>query len=651
LKNKFNIKILYVEDEESIREEITYFLSRLTDDLYIAINGQEGLDLYKTNNPDLVITDISMPVLDGIEMSKAIKAFDSNSKIIMLTAFNDSDYLLKAINIGIDGYLVKPINLSLLLEKIKSIYYVIGLEKENKRVNSLFEQYKKAVDLNAIVSKTDSQGNITYINEEFENISGYEKDELIGQSHSIIKHEDMPETVFKDLWKTIKGEKKPWFGKIKNKRKDGSSYYVDTVINPIFNANGDIIEYIAIRNDITSIMNPKNQLMDDLNSMDNPTLILAKISNYSIFKEFYTEEVRNKFDKYISKVLLDYFPPDFITNKVYILGNGLFGFINKDKFNKDHKELYLTKVLKELKDNDIIFEGNKYEIDILFSFSDDKKSIYDDASIGISKLQKSKDHIMYSTGLYNESQIAASKKLQTLALIKDALKKEDKVVSYYQPIIDNKTKSIVKYESLIRIIMEDEKVLLPYEFIDIAKKTGYYHELTKKVIENAHSILSKSDDIEVSINISYSDIDDIKVRDALFNLVSEHANKGRVTFELLEDENIKNIDEIKAFIQLVKIVGDVKISIDDFGSGYSNYGRLSIFQPDFIKIDGSLIKNIVVDRYSQSVVKSIVLFAKENSIKTIAEFVSDEDIHKKIKELGIDYSQGYLFGKPEPLDL
>lgn len=96
-------------------------------------------------------------------------------------------------------------------------------------------------------------------------------------------------------------------------------------------------------------------------------------------------------------------------------------------------------------------------------------------------------------------------------------------------------------------------------------------------------------------------------------------------------------------------MGNVKIAIDDFGSGYSNFERLLEYTPDILKIDGSLIKNIETDEFSRSLVETIVTFAKKQNIETIAEFVENENIYNILNEIGVDYSQGYFFGKPEKL--
>ena len=144
--------------------------------------------------------------------------------------------------------------------------YQIVIENKNKAL--LLKQYKEIVDRSAIVSKTDVFGIITYANSKFCEISGYCEEELIGKAHNIIRHPDMQSEDFKDLWKTIQSAK-PWFGKVKNRKKNGDAYYVNTVINPIINNSGDIIEYIAIRHDITELEQYKDLLKDELSSKNN----------------------------------------------------------------------------------------------------------------------------------------------------------------------------------------------------------------------------------------------------------------------------------------------------------------------------------------------------------------------------------------------
>ncbi|MDX9744743.1 MAG: PAS domain S-box protein, partial [Arcobacteraceae bacterium] len=118
----------------------------------------------------------------------------------------------------------------------------------------ILQQYKNLIDNNIIVSKADVRGNIIFVNDKFCEISGYERDELLGKPHSIVRHEDMEASLFEDMWDTIKNKKKTWTGQVKNKRKDGRAYYVDAIISPILNQDGEIIEYIALRYDVSDMI-------------------------------------------------------------------------------------------------------------------------------------------------------------------------------------------------------------------------------------------------------------------------------------------------------------------------------------------------------------------------------------------------------------
>lgn len=127
----------------------------------------------------------------------------------------------------------------------------------------LLEEYKEIVDISNIVSKANRYGKITYVNQEFCAISGYDADELLGQPHNIVRHPDMPAQTFAQMWQTLKA-KKIWNGAVKNRAKDGHSYYVDTTIKPIINREGEIVEYIAIRKDITELEEFRQQLENEL---------------------------------------------------------------------------------------------------------------------------------------------------------------------------------------------------------------------------------------------------------------------------------------------------------------------------------------------------------------------------------------------------
>jgi PAS domain S-box-containing protein len=137
--------------------------------------------------------------------------------------------------------------------------YNLSLKDEIGEKKLIFQQYTEAIDASYLVSKTDKSGIITYANEQFIEVSGYTKEELMGSSHNIIRHPDVPSSVFEDLWKTIK-QKKVWRGQLKSLSKQGKSYFVYATIFPLVDTKGNIIEYIAIRNNITKRVEAENKL-------------------------------------------------------------------------------------------------------------------------------------------------------------------------------------------------------------------------------------------------------------------------------------------------------------------------------------------------------------------------------------------------------
>jgi PAS domain S-box-containing protein len=251
------LKLLYVEDDNNTREELEYFLKNKVSELLVARNGLEGFELFEKHQPDLIITDIQMPIMTGTKMIKLIKQINPTIPIIIITAFNDADYLFEAIKLNVTSYLTKPLNLFSLSEELSNISKSINLENENKQMYNSLKQYKDIIDERSIISKTDINGVITYVNEPFEKITGYSKDELIGYSHNKIIHSEIKEDIFQNILKKINVEKKLWQGRLKNFSKNGEVYFIDTIIKPILDLDENIIEFISLSNDITDLEKTK----------------------------------------------------------------------------------------------------------------------------------------------------------------------------------------------------------------------------------------------------------------------------------------------------------------------------------------------------------------------------------------------------------
>lgn len=223
---------------------------------------------------------------------------------------------------------------------------------------------------------------------------------------------------------------------------------------------------------------------------------------------------------------------------------------------------------------------------------------------------------------------------------------EDRLVPFYQAIVDTKTQQIVKYEVLARI-KDGDRFLSPHEFLRAVELTGLMTAITKQMIQKSFIYFSGTN-INFSINVTKNDfleknlIKFLEYKCEIYNIKPE-----QVTLEILENIALEgNAQEIIEQITVLANAGYI-IAIDDFGVESSNISRLSDLNANFIKIDGSFIKDIDVNKKHYKIVESLVYMAKKLDIKVIAEYVHSESVYNVVKELDIDYSQGFYFSEPK----
>lgn len=238
-----------------------------------------------------------------------------------------------------------------------------------------------------------------------------------------------------------------------------------------------------------------------------------------------------------------------------------------------------------------------------------------------------------------------NQELSMIGILKDALD-GDGVVPYYQGIYDNHAKKINKYEALMRIQDRNGNIYTPNQFLDIAKKYHLYLSLTERMIDRVFTDFETIDGM-VTINLSASDIASEQFRKNLMTRLKSYPEPSKIIFEILEDEGFKEIEVLKQFIRDIETYG-AKIAIDDFGSGYSNLLEVVKIKPDYIKVDGEIVKDVHRNDQNRIVLETIVSLAKRLSVQLVAEFVENLEIQKEMEKMEIDYSQGYYFSKPMP---
>lgn len=528
-----NITILYAEDEAALREITLNILKGFTNKQLVAENGAQGLELFKQHESeiDIIITDVNMPVMNGLEMIREIKKINPNIPIIVATAFSNTEYLLEAIDIGVDKYVLKPIDMKKLLQLM---------------------------------------------------------------SQSLLYHE------LKDL-------------------------YIDN---------------------LTKLPN-RNKLKKDIENSKKGLMAMLNIDKFSTINDLFGETNGDKVLLEFASSLKKFFKNEEYT--IYRIEADKFLVVASD-FDKDVNEFYeVCKRFEDYIEEDPI-SIDEYEIDLNVTIGiakSENSNAYKYAQRVVSYARRKFEPILIYDDSFN-IQEDYQKNIDWIKKIKNGVK-NDNFKGYFQPIVNTQTKEVYKYEALIRYIEEDGTVVSPYFFLDIAKKAKLYPNIIKIMINEAFNLIIKKGK-RVALNISFEDIASESTMSYIYSVIEKNKEYAKLLeFEILESEEISDFSEVFKFIEKTKEYG-CNVGVDDFGAGYSNFNMLIDLKVSYVKIDGSLIKNIDSSEKQQIIVKTITEFAQKFGFATVAEFVSSEEIYNTVKSIGVDYCQGYYFDAPLSYD-
>ena len=400
-------------------------------------------------------------------------------------------------------------------------------------------------------------------------------------------------------------------------------------------------------NFLTGLPN-RNKLLEDLALYDFKMVALLNIDKFQSFNDIYGEEVGN----IAIKLTAEFFQEELKDEELelYHVGGDEFAICAKIHNNMSIVDLenMISEIIQEYQHTEFQYEDKKFSFMISagIAFSGRKKMLaYTDMALKDAK----KRNIPIS--IFNDDKklekihkedIECHKKLVTAL-------ETDNLIPYFQPIVPIQNNSLpTKYESLARLIDETGKVIPPFNFIDVAKANRIYYKITNAMIHHTFNTIAKYK-IPCSINISLKDIENQRTMKHFFDEINRFEYNKLLTIELLETEDFVNYQVVYDFCIKVRSFG-LKVALDDFGSGYSNFSHILHLPIDYIKIDASLISNIDRDQNSRIMVETIVDLAHKLNVLTIAEFVSSQEILDVIKEVGVDYAQGYHMGKPELIE-
>lgn len=644
---RFNVLIADISLKDF--KDFNQFIKDKLDDINISFSSNSDEILFNIENSNLVLLSTSIDNHNEI----IEKCNDLGIYVILLAnELPSGGSALKEMDI-----LIKPLNYEEILSKFEHYTRVFKKDSFLQTEHELSSSVIK--NINNPLFITDGF-NAIFTNNHFNKLTGCENESEVNQKYNVISDAfEIEET------STVTKENKDWLKYCDEKGtkvciindNNEKKFFSIQRINLTHNNTSiilltDISHEIKYKNDLDNLLYTDNltklpnraRLIEQLQSNKDLSLESISILDINSFKEindFFGHRIGDSILKGVGELIhknIENYP----TLSLYKFPADTYCVTNtnleQDKFLEIIRDI-VDSVYKK------VFHFDQYEIDVKLtcgiSFSNKNNKLIT-ADIALQSAKKDhKDYLVFYDELDKfqeyENNMLWTKKLK-------AAFTNDKIEVFFQPLINNHTMKVDKYECLVRLIDEEDKVISPFFFLDISKKSNQYTKLTKIVIEKSFKRFENLP-FEFSVNISYEDIEEPGFLDFIKEMMQKYKVGNRVVFEILEDENVKNYSFLISFIDEIKALG-CKVAIDDFGSGYSNFEHLLKMNVDYLKIDASLIKNIATDENSYKITKTIIEFAKSLNLQTIAEFVENEKIFDIIKDLGADFSQGYYFSAP-----
>lgn len=400
--------------------------------------------------------------------------------------------------------------------------------------------------------------------------------------------------------------------------------------------------YTTLITDSLTKLGNRVKLNYDLDTQDPMSLILLNIDSFSMINDVYGFEVGDQMLIQFADILSE---SSCLKCKIYRLESDIFALLVCGKEVSSIPEEVL-KIQNNISKNSFKIKEIEHRINVTIGIVEhDIGNMIQKAEIALREARnKSRNRVqVYSEDLAVITQIQENTKWTKW--LKDALD-HNKLIAYFQPIVDCKSNEIVKYEALVRL-ERDGVIYTPFLFLPTARYAGLLHQITQRMFEQACAKFANNT-LSFSINITDQDL----IEPDFIGFIERTRTRygietNRIDFEILEESSILVNPIAEKQLHMLTDLG-YHLSLDDFGVQCSNFAQLGNLQLDIIKIDGVYIKDIDINKKSQTVTETILFFTKRVGVKTVAEFVHSAEVYEFVKSLGIDYAQGYFLGEPKP---
>ncbi len=685
-------KLLTVDDEAAIRDCIAAFFEDLGFLVSQAEDGLDALDLIRRNRPDIILTDLRMPRMDGLELIAAVMSEFDNLPIIVISGTGVLADAIDALRRGAWDYLTKPIQdlgeLEIIVQRSLERARLIN---DNRRYQTNLEVMvsEKTAELRKLVTAveqsanavliTDTRGVIEYANPRYCATSGYSLPEIIGKNASILKSGYQSPALYANLWQTIRAGQ-DWRGEFRNRRKGGEIYWEICSIAPIRDDNGAITHFVGIKEDITERKGQEAALAwqashDILTGLRN-RFHLEKHLNDEIMRMDMREQalILALIDIDNLKFINDTFGHDFGDQLLVAVGDRLQNAICPDglaaRFLGD--EFILVPPLTTTREQANVLAERAKEllskpflvgvVEVMITTSIGTASFPDDGET-VDILLRNVEAAMYEAKRQGRNTVVAyttafHHKAQQRLMLENKLRRameNNEFSLHYQPQICLQRGAVCGVEALLRWSPADMPPVSPFEFIPILEESGLIvpvgawvlHEACRQAVAWQQAGLSP---IRMSVNISAVQFQRGDLDDAVRLAINDTAiPPSQLCLELTESMLLIDTHQTQEKLLELRDIG-ISLSLDDFGTGYSSLSYLSRMPVQELKIDQSFVRRLHTTPSDTAVVNTIIVMAQTLGLNLVAEGVETDVQKEHLAQRGCNIIQGYLFSRPLPAE-
>jgi len=678
-----SLVLLYVEDDEPT---ISAFHNAFADEfktILIGRSAEEGLELFYKHSPHMIISDLQLPKMSGLDMIEEIRKSNGSIPIIVNSAFSDTSLLLRSIDLRVDSYVLKPTRPHQLLNAMHKVARINILENLLKTSKETMQTIIDEIPDPILYIKPDYT--VLMLNHAAKKLNPNLTNDQSTKCYGLNYHLKRPCSEDEHVCpiQQIKASKKSITVRQIHLLESGEKRHVEIHMRPIFDEDGTISAYLEISHDITDYITIQDQLLaeteklshismhDPLTQLPNRRLLNDRIEQTiqhkhrtkDLFAIFFIDldhfkEVNDSMGHHIGDQLLIEVAKRIqkVTRKgdtIARISGDEFVMVIENGSDLNHFSQVAEK-LKKLFETPFLIAGAK-----IFSACSIGISIYPNDGESAEVLLSNADAAMYSSkesgrNKYHFFTPQMREEVSTYLQIGNELKeaiKNNELILYYQPLIDSKTRQCNSFEVLIRWNSPKKGLILPDDFLPIAHKAGLMTQIDEWVILEALDMFStlspafKKDGL-VAVNLTVETL----LKPSFVEFISSTINaKGfepkNLILEIVETSLMLDLAAAKKVISDLQLLG-VKIAIDDFGTGYSSLSYILELDVDILKIDQSFIRKIGVDERSPMLIKSIIALSKIIDVTIVAEGVETVEQKEFLIDQGVDELQGYLFAKP-----